>query len=105
MRNSWMCRLLLIKRKFEKKVLISFVNLKHSTMPTYLCVVCKVNVRPRQHALECDGVSDGNIVFATQVIFFVEQQTYQISKTDIQKSPMPSYNTLGPLQGKDSPHV
>ena len=26
--------------------------------------------------------------------------TYQISKTDIQKSPMPSYNTLGPLRWK-----
>jgi hypothetical protein len=30
--------------------------------------------------------------------FALALATYQISKTDIQKSPMPSYNTLGPLR-------
>jgi hypothetical protein len=37
------------------KKTVSFVNLKHSTMATYPCVICKIHVRLRQQALECDG--------------------------------------------------
>ena len=46
---------------------IEVVYSRHFLMK-YPCVVCKIHGRPRQHALSAMAVSDGNIVFATQVI-------------------------------------
>ena len=89
------------------KKTVSFVNFKHSTMATYPCVICKIHVRLRQQALECDGCFQWQhrLCNSGNFSFFLWAATYQISKTNIQKSPRTSYNTPGPLRGKDSPHV
>ena len=84
------------------KKTVSFVNFKHSTMATYPSVICKIHVRLRQQALECDGCFQWQhcLCNSGNFNFFLWAATYQISKTNIQKSPRTSYNTPGPFTRK-----
>ena len=66
---------------YEKTV--SFVNLKHSTMATYPCVICKIHVRLRQQALECDGCFQWQHRLCN---FFYEQQLTRYQRQTYRKA-------------------
>jgi hypothetical protein len=68
-------------------------------------VITEKIIQNPSHLLYKQRINYEKLLLLIKRKFALALATYQISKTDIQKSPMPSYNTLGPLRWKDSPHV